>query len=533
MSALLIKCLKAFSISDLTEVLGPRIVEGLSKFDIPIEKTPLIDTIISNNGFSVLKDNKFRKILIDKNKEILAQECREIEELYTLRWSVEQERIKLVTTFGGRQTDGTTLTNRREILETIEPSGETLFGYQNWMRKRILDFLISDTEKTLVHMPTGAGKTKTTITAIIDFIRHRSPLDVTVIWMAHSDELCEQAIDSFHELWQNVGLAECNVWRMWGGFRELDYKGSGANFVVTSFQSAYAWIKAGKNEVFEAYLKIKGCCDLLLVDEAHMSTAPTYAAVISNFARSDTKTIGLTATPGRHHVNADIEETQELAKFYDRNLIKMTDHSGQNCINPIKFLQNEKILSRINREVVQGSNFALTEYEVTELQQNLEISPKLLKKISTDKQRFLTIANKTMVCAKLENQQVLVFCPSKDNALLLSTYLNNRGCKSAAITSDLDMSDREEKLKNFKKNKIKVLTNFGVLTTGFDAPNIDVVFIARPTLSVVLYSQMIGRGLRGSRVGGTDFVKVIDVQDNLDNLPGVQEAFTFFNDFYN
>ena len=113
-----------------------------------------------------------------------------------------------------------------------------------------------------------------------------------------------------------------------------------------------------------------------------------------------------------------------------------------------------------------------------------------------------------------------------------SKYHLNKGCKSAAITSDLDMVERHEKIDAFKRNRIQVLTNFGVLTTGFDAPNIDVVFIARPTLSVVLYSQMIGRGLRGSRVGGTDFVKVIDVKDNLERLPNVQEAFTFFNEFY-
>ena len=69
-------------------------------------------------------------------------------------------------------------------------------------------------------------------------------------------------------------------------------------------------------------------------------------------------------------------------------------------------------------------------------------------------------------------------------------------CKSAAITSDLEMSERQRKLKLFKENKIQVITNFNVLTTGFDAPNIEVVVIARPTLSVVLYSQMIGRGLR-------------------------------------
>ena len=95
------------------------------------------------------------------------------------------------------------------------------------------------------------------------------------------------------------------------------------------------------------------------------------------------------------------------------------------------------------------------------------------------------------------------------------------------------MGDRQNKLKLFKENKIKVITNFNVLTTGFDSPNIEVVIIARPTFSVVLYSQMIGRGLRGPKVGGTKETVLVDVDDNFNNLPNVYNAFTYFKDFYN
>ena len=532
MSDFLAKCLKSFNIADLTNVLDNTIVEGLSNFDIPITKTTLVEIILSNKSFKVLGNQEFREKLIEKNEAILKEKSIDLEELKRLKWSRDKDRIKLVTIFEGTVSEAEITNKKREKLEEICSDGETLFGYQNWMRKNVLDFLISKKEKTLVHMPTGAGKTKTTITAIIDFMRHKSPKDTTVVWFAHSDELCEQAIESFHELWKKFGIGKANVWRMWAGFRELNYKGRGVNFIVTSFQSAYGWLKTNDDNAFQAYLKIKEKCDLILIDEAHMSTAPTYSLVINNFANDTTKRIGLTATPGRHHIDDHVDETVELADFFNNNLVTMTNHEGEECSNPIAFLQDEKILSQINQEVIQGSDFELTDKEIYDIQENLEISPSLIKKISTDKQRFLTIANKTLSYAKIEKKQTLVFCPSKDNALLLSTYLNNRGCKSAAITSDLDMVERHEKIDAFKRNRIQVLTNFGVLTTGFDAPNIDVVFIARPTLSVVLYSQMIGRGLRGSRVGGTDFVKVIDVKDNLERLPNVQEAFTFFNEFY-
>ena len=381
-------------------------------------------------------------------------------------------------------------------------------------------------------MPTGSGKTKTSITAIIDFMRHKSPYDTTVIWLAHSDELCEQAIQSFDELWKNFGLLDCTIWRMWGGFRAKDYKGIGINFIVSSFQTAFSWLKVENNEEFESFVKLKNKCDLLIIDEAHMSTAPTYKAVIDNIASINTKRIGLTATPGRHHLNADHEETELLSKFYDGKIIPMSDDSGKTLKNPINFLQKKGILSKIKSKIIQGSNTNLNQNQVTEISEKLELPESLLAHISQDQTRFLNVANEVFNCAKVQKKQTLVFCPSKNNALLLNTFLNDKGCKSAAITSDLEMGERQKKLKLFKDNKIQVITNFNVLTTGFDSPNIEVVVIARPTLSVVLYSQMIGRGLRGEKVGGTKEILLIDVDDNFNNMPNVYNAFTHFNNFF-
>ena len=74
-----------------------------------------------------------------------------------------------------------------------------------------------------------------------------------------------------------------------------------------------------------------------------------------------------------------------------------------------------------------------------------------------------------------------------------------------------------------------MLINYGVLTTGFDAPNTDTVFITRPTTSVVLYSQMLGRAIRGPRNGGNERALVVDVVDNLAGMPAENMAFNFFN----
>ena len=127
---------------------------------------------------------------------------------------------------------------------------------------------------------------------------------------------------------------------------------------------------------------------------------------------------------------------------------------------------------------------------------------------------------------------VSITSSSETSLSVLAILLKMRGCLAESITSEMMNADREEAIKKFKAGEIQVLVNFGVLTTGFDAPNIKAVIIARPTLSVVLYSQMIGRGLRGPAMGGQDKCVVVDVIDNIANMPSADQAFTYFDEHY-
>jgi len=84
----------------------------------------------------------------------------------------------------------------------------------------------------------------------------------------------------------------------------------------------------------------------------------------------------------------------------------------------------------------------------------------------------------------------------------------------------------------FVNGGVQILCNYGVLTTGFDAPKTDVVCIARPTKSPVLYSQMIGRGLRGPAVGGTENCTIVEVRDSFLNLGTQDELYNHFNAYW-
>lgn len=128
--------------------------------------------------------------------------------------------------------------------------------------------------------------------------------------------------------------------------------------------------------------------------------------------------------------------------------------------------------------------------------------------------------------------QVILFACSVAHAELLSDLCAARDIPARLITGKTAAVDRSRWIEDYKSGTIRMLINYGVLTTGFDAPNTDTVFITRPTASVVLYSQMIGRAIRGPKNGGNERAKVIDVIDNLTGMPSENMAYNYFNNIW-
>ena len=104
--------------------------------------------------------------------------------------------------------------------------------------------------------------------------------------------------------------------------------------------------------------------------------------------------------------------------------------------------------------------------------------------------------------------------------------------KVAKLDDRTSSQNRKNIVKNFRDKEVKIIFNYGVLSTGFDAPGTDAILIARPTTSPVIYSQMLGRGLRGPAFGGKAECLLIDVKDNLIGLPDEKACFTLFNNYY-
>ena len=137
--------------------------------------------------------------------------------------------------------------------------------------------------------------------------------------------------------------------------------------------------------------------------------------------------------------------------------------------------------------------------------------------------------------AAARHPRTITFCPSVESALDCNKRLKAKGIATGVVTASTSREARQFVLNKFKNDcrEHMVLFNYGVLTTGFDAPRTRCVIIARPTTSLVLYSQMVGRALRGPRVGGNSKAEILTVADT--NLPGfgsVTEAFTNWEDLW-
>lgn len=159
----------------------------------------------------------------------------------------------------------------------------------------------------------------------------------------------------------------------------------------------------------------------------------------------------------------------------------------------------------------------LSEFELAEAAKMNGVLPKSAeRRLAADEARNSELIKR--ITALPDDWPVLVFATSVDHAKVLAAKLNDRGIRSVAIDSGTPVADRRRSVEEFRKQNIRVITNYGVLSQGFDAPATRAVVIARPVYSANMYQQMVGRGLRGTRNGGKDECLILDVKDNIINF---------------
>jgi len=397
-----------------------------------------------------------------------------------------------------------------------------LHDYQQELLHKVQQVLraLKSSNRALLSLPTGAGKTRVVVEALLTWWDQDERVKPCLLWIAQSDELCEQAVEAFRQVWIDRGGKGCRqtmrLFRCWGPYDALpEIYSSGV--VVASIQKLYEMLQT--DEGTGELERLAEDTAVIVVDESHHITAPSYTAVLGAFGitfkrshRSPLPLLGLTATPYR---GIDVDENRRLAnRFHGQLLIPST--LGD---DPIRVLRKRGVLSQVEHRVLEtGKTFTLTDSELQRFKELGQLPGSFLKKVGEDAER-----NSLLLKTLLElpaDWPILFFGCSVEHASAMAVLLRRSGRSAAVVTGATRRATRRHLIEEFRAGRLQVLCNYGVLTTGFDAPKIRAVVIARPTTSVVLYEQMIGRGMRGPLNGGTEECLLIDLKDNIARFQG-------------
>lgn len=374
---------------------------------------------------------------------------------------------------------------------------------------------------TLVVLPTGGGKT---YTASMWLLKNAIDKKKKILWIAHRQMLLNQAAESFQKFAYTEVVPHISsfCFRIVSGASSHDRTSdirSSDNLLIVSKDSI------GRNiERLDCWLK--GEKELyLIVDEAHHSTAKTYRKVIDYVKAKipNLKLIGLTATPFR---TAE-EEQGLLAKIYTDGI-----SNGQVVHGDIGITYQIGLKELINRQILAKpifeSFYTDEEYgdslgfDAWESIQHLDVLPDEVAQQMADSAARNKLIVETYKAKQDEYGQTILFAVNVVHAIQLTSLFKKAGVKADFIVSSvkdavtgvtISREDNEIKLDNYRNGKLQVLINVNILTEGVDLPKTKTVFLARPTVSSILMTQMVGRALRGTAAGGTSIAYIVSFVD--------------------
>ncbi|MCX3063634.1 DEAD/DEAH box helicase [Streptomyces sp. GXMU-J5] len=411
----------------------------------------------------------------------------------------------------------------RPLEPRIEVSGPRdfprLHDYQERLAANVVDMLDQiSPRRAMLSLPTGAGKTRVAAEAVIRWVKKVGALPGPILWIGQTEELCEQAVQSWKFVWEKVGApTPLAISRLWSSNEAGDVTDMPHLVVATDAKldmpgcladDSYSWLRNAA---------------LVIVDEAHTAMGPRYTEILGLCGltphRTERPLLGLTATPFR---STNEEETRRLVNRFGADRLDAGIFDGA---DPHKELQKLGVLAHVEHRELQGGSIVLTRDERKRAESMRLLSKSAEHRLAEDHDRSARIVAEIRGMPK--HWPVLVFATSVDHAKLLAARLRDVGITAASVDASTTPADRSRRVHEFRDGRLRVLTNYGVLTQGFDAPATRAVVVARPVYSPNVYLQMIGRGLRGPLNGGEETCLILDVRDNITNFD-TELAFTRF-----
>lgn len=401
------------------------------------------------------------------------------------------------------------------LVEVLGPPDlPPLHDYQRRAADRTRALIADRSGRALLSLPTGAGKTRVIVEALVELLRDAVLLS-PVVWIAETGELCEQAVQAWAYVWRAIGSKDrLIVSRLWSSNEAAPTERGSQVVVATSAKlreclddPSYDWLRTPS---------------AVVIDEAHGAITHEYTQLLAWFGitgeRPGPPLIGMTATPYRG--KSEDETARLVRRFYGNRL----DDAGPD-VDQYAELQAMGVLAKVRHAELPGASITLTQKELDLLRRTSLMPTSAGARVGTDPRRNEILLES--IRALPDDWTVLLFAASVEHAEIMAALLTLEGITAAAVSSNTPAPARRYFVEEFRAGKIRVLANYAVLTEGFDAPAVRAVYVARPTYSPNLYQQMIGRGLRGPLNGGKDECLIVNVRDNIAQY-GEALAFTQF-----
>ncbi len=346
----------------------------------------------------------------------------------------------------------------RKFVFDIQP-----YSYQ----QEILDKLNAEREvlgytRNLVVAATGCGKTVISAFDYARYCKNHPGQKNRLLFVAHREEILEQSIDTFRGV-----LKDLNFGDLWVG----NYNPESLDYLFVSIQTLNS--RKLYDELPSDFY------DFIIVDEFHHATAPIYKEPLAKF--NPKIVLGLTATPERM-------DGEDILRYFGGRIaaeIRLPEAIERKLLCPFQYfgISDDVDLSEVRW--IRGG------YDRRELSNILSLSGKI-----SEKRAESVIRNIEKYLTSIEDMKALGFCVSKEHAKFMADFFNENGIESLELDSDSNKEDRATAKKRLEEGSIKVIFVVDLYNEGVDITSVNTVLFLRPTESLTIFLQQLGRGLR-------------------------------------
>ena len=366
------------------------------------------------------------------------------------------------------------------------------YSYQ----KEILDKLKAEREvrsnyKNLVVAATGTGKTVISAFDYKNFSRNHSSEPCRLLFIAHREEILKQSIETFRGVLKDANFGEMFV----GGYSRPD----DVSHLFMSIQTfnSQEWYKHTSNDYY----------DYIVVDEFHHAAAPSYQKLLSYYKPKIL--LGLTATPERM-------DGKNVTDYFDNRIaaeIRLPEAIDRKLLCPFQYFG---ISDTVDLDRLKWTRCGYDKRELSNIY--------TLNRAVADKRADNIIRSVIKYVTDLDDVKGLGFCVSVEHAEYMSTYFNEHNIPSMFLTGGSSNEDRNSAKKRLVNGEIKFIFVVDLYNEGVDIPEVNTVLFLRPTESLTVFLQQLGRGLRLSE--GKDCLTVLDFIGQANKKYNFEEKFS-------